>query len=192
MITGIILAAGFSRRMGTEKLLLEINGVRIIERVIKECKSSLLDELILIYRKEEVKEIGEQYSVKAIYNPKADLGQSESVKLGIINSSNPDAYMFIMGDQPFVNSQLINRLIYEYKKSDSTILVPSYSGKNGTPSIFSTIYKEEFLKIQGDKGGRDIIKNNLHLVKIIDIQDEISGFDIDTPMDYKNLADYIK
>lgn len=188
MVTGLILAAGFSKRMGEEKLLLEVDGVKLIERVIRECKNSILDEIILVYRKKEIKEIGEKYGLINVYNPNAHLGQSESLKQGIKKSSNPDAYMFIMGDQPFLNRKLINRLIQEYKKGNSTILIPCHNGKNGTPTIFSSIHKEELFKIQGDKGGRDIIKNNPSIVKKVYIHNEIFVLDIDTPEDYNNLS----
>lgn len=188
MVTGIIFAAGFSKRMGEEKLLLEVGGVKLIERVIRECKNSILDETILVYRKKEIKEIGEKYGLINVYNPDAHLGQSESLKQGIKKSSNPDAYMFIMGDQPFLNRKLINRLIQEYKKSNSTILIPYNNSKNGTPTVFSSIHKKELLEIQGDKGGRDIIKNNPSMVKKVYINNEIFVLDINTPEDYNNLS----
>ena len=64
MITGIILASGFSRRMKADKLLIDIEGSALIERVIKACVDSRLDDIILIYRSEEVKKIGEKYNIK--------------------------------------------------------------------------------------------------------------------------------
>ncbi|HSH36327.1 nucleotidyltransferase family protein [Schnuerera sp.] len=188
MITGIIMAAGFSKRMGEDKLLMEIDGVNMVERVIGSCKNSILDEIILIYRKEEVGKIGEKHQIKTAYNPNAHLGQSESMKLGIKATKTSDAYMFLTGDQPFVTSELIDRLIDEYKKSEYSIVVPYYNGRNGTPTIFSSIYKEELLEVEGDKGGRDIIKKNISSVKKVIITDEKLGFDVDTPKDFKGVV----
>ena len=79
MITGIILASGFSRRMKKDKLLLEVGGMPLVERVIKACWESNLDEIILVYRREEVANIGKKYNVKTIYNANAHLGQSEGL-----------------------------------------------------------------------------------------------------------------
>ena len=124
MITGIIQASGFSRRMKRDKLLMKIEGIPMVERVIQSGKESLLDEIILIYRTEEVKKIGERYKIKTFYNPNAYLGQSEGVKLGVEKSQNSEAYMFLMGDQPFITSSLINKLIEEYKKTGAEIVVP--------------------------------------------------------------------
>lgn len=190
MITGIILASGFSKRMKRDKLLLKIEGMKIVEKVVQACKESVLDEIILIYRKNEVKEIGEKYNIRTIYNPHAYLGQSAGLKLGVINAKNSEAYMFIMGDQPYLKSELIDKLIFEYKRRESTILVPCYNGKNGTPTVFSSIYENELLKVKGDKGGREIIKDNPSEVKRVHINDTKMGLDIDTLDDFKSIVGY--
>lgn len=187
MVTGIILASGFSTRMGQDKLVMKVNGRKIVEWVIKNCKKSLLDEIILIYRKMEVKKCGERHGIKTLYNSKAHLGQSAGVKLGVTASHHSHAYMFIMGDQPLITSQLINKLICEYRKEKTSIIVPCYDGKNGTPTIFPSIYKDELLKIGGDQGGRSIIKRKNSKVRKVCINDGSMGFDIDTPEDYKLL-----
>ena len=88
--------------MGEDKLLMEVDGIKMVERVIGSCEESSLDEVILVYRKEEVRNIGEEYNIKTIYNPKAHLGQSESMKLGIKAAKANDAFMFLMGDQPLL------------------------------------------------------------------------------------------
>ena len=186
MITGIILASGFSKRMKRDKLLMEIEGEKIIERVIKACVVSDLDEIILVYRKDEVRKVGEKHNIKTCYNENAYLGQSEGLKLGVRNSSNTE-YMFLVGDQPFITSELINELIHEYRKSNLPILVPHYNGNRGMPMIISSIYKDEILKIVGDKGARDIVKGNMDKVKIVDIEEAKLGMDIDNEEDLRKI-----
>lgn len=177
------MASGFSKRMGEDKLLMEIDGVKMVERVIRSCKGSSLNELILVYRKEEVRKIGEKYSIKTIYNPNATLGQSESMKLGIKAIKDCQAYMFLMGDQPFITGKLIDRLIEEYKNDKSTIIVPYYNGRNGTPVIFPSRFKDDLLQVEGDRGGRDIIRKNMSSVKKVIIYDGKLGLDVDRKED---------
>ena len=55
------------------------------------------------------------------------------------------------------------------------------------PTIFLAKWKSELLKINGDMGGRDIIKNNLSEVLLIDIDNAREGFDIDTWEDYEEI-----
>jgi molybdenum cofactor cytidylyltransferase len=187
MITGIIQGSGFSRRMKEDKLLLEIDGIKVVERVIKACKESKLDNIVLIYRTSEVKEIGDKYNIKTVYNENAHLGQSEGLKLGVKEAESATSYMFLVGDQPLLTSAIIDKLIQEYKKTKSTILVPFYNGKKGMPMIISSIFKEELLKVEGDKGGRDIVKNNIDIVRKVYFRDEEAGIDIDTQEDLDRL-----
>jgi len=112
MISGIIMASGFSRRMKRDKLLMKINNKQIIKYVIEAAKESNLDEIILVYRREEIKNIGKNYNIKTIYNEKAHLGQCQSIIKGI-EEARGSGYMFLAGDQPFINYILINKLIEE-------------------------------------------------------------------------------
>ena len=188
MITGIIMASGFSSRMEKNKLLLEVDGIKIIERVITSCKNSLLDEIILVYRLAEIKDIGESYGIKTVFNPLAHLGQSSAVILGVKSSKPSNGYMFLVGDQPFLKTQVINRLIQEYSKDDRMIIVPYYNEHIGMPIIFPNRHKDDLLIVKGDKGGREIIENNEHFVKRIYFKDELSGMDIDTMEDLEKLV----
>lgn len=183
-ITGIILASGFSKRMGKEKLLLNIDGIPIIERVITSVKGSKIDEIILVYRNDEIKEIGDKYNIKTIFNENSNLGQSESIKLGLKNSNKfTDGYMFFVGDQPYLDSYIINKIIDKYDNENSKIVIPRYNNKNGNPVLFSSQLKNKLLDLKGDTGGRKII-NETNEVEYIDFKDEKLGIDIDNIEEY--------
>ncbi|NMB08083.1 MAG: NTP transferase domain-containing protein [Tissierellia bacterium] len=187
MITGIILASGYSRRMKKDKLIMNIKDKPMVEWVIKAAVDSKLDEVILVYRTVKVKEIGTKYGIKTLYNPKAYLGQSEGLKLGVRYAQNSSAYMFLVGDMPYINSQLIDKLIDEYKKNLDSLIVPFYNGKQGMPTIFPSLYRESLLNTSGDKGGRDIIKENFNSVKKVYIKEGKLGLDIDNLEDMKKI-----
>ena len=182
------MASGFSKRMGQNKLLMEIEEEKVIERVILACKNSLLDEIILIYRLDEIKEIGLKYKLKTIHNPNAIKGQSEAVKLGVKTSKEENGVMFLVADQPFLDAKVINTLLKEYEKDPSMIVVPFYDNKFGMPIIFPSLFRDELLKVSGDKGGREIIEKNPNLVKKIYYEDKLLGVDIDTMEDYNHLS----
>lgn len=191
MITGIILASGLSRRMKKDKLLIQLGEKTIIEHVVETCANSDLDKVILVYRKEEVKLIGEKYKIDTVYNENSNLGQSESMKLGLIRTQKRSSFMFIMGDQPFINPDLINKLITEYKNSKLPILIPYYNNTRGMPIIMGAEYREELLKVKGDKGGREIVKRDHLNVHKIYIDDQKLGIDIDTEKDLKEVKKWI-
>lgn len=187
MITGIIMASGFSRRMRTNKLTIEIDGVKIIERVIKAAVNSKLDHIIIVYRTEEIRFIGEKYNLKTIYNPVAHLGQSASVIIGTKNSDPKSVLMFFVADQPFLNTGVINRLIDEYNQNVGSIIVPYFNDAFGMPIIFPSKFRHDLQNLLGDKGGREIIYNNPDLVRKVYFKDEILGMDLDKPEDIQAL-----
>lgn len=187
MITGIIMASGFSRRMKRDKLTIEIDGEKIIERVIRAAKNSQLDEIILVYRTDEIKEIGEKYSLKCIYNPVAHLGQSASVIIGTRNSDPKFALMYLVADQPYLTTKVIDRLLEEYRNKEGTIVIPYFNNRFGMPIIFPPRFRSDLLKVVGDKGGREIIDNNPNLLSKVYFKDEILGIDMDRPEDIQAL-----
>lgn len=182
-IAGIIMASGFSRRMGQDKLLLKLSdGMPLVEKVIKAASESDLNEIILVYREPKVEKIGKKYGIKTVYNQHAADGQSAAVKLGVEMAEKfADGYMFLAGDQPFINAQLINKLLCIFKNTTYPILVPLYDGIMGTPTVFTSGFRNELLKITGDEGARSIIRNNPQEVKKVNIPESFRGIDIDTP-----------
>lgn len=191
MITGIILASGLSRRMKRDKLTIKLQGKAIIEYVIEACINSDLDKILLVYRTEEVKEIGKKYDLKLLYNKNPRLGQSQAIKIGLNEIDGNSSFMFLMGDQPLLDSKLINRLIAEYKSLDSKILVPYYDGERGMPAIFPPKYRNELLQVKGDKGGREIIARENSNIHKIHIKKSKMGMDIDTPEDLEEVKKWI-
>ncbi|MBU1056480.1 MAG: molybdenum cofactor cytidylyltransferase [Proteobacteria bacterium] len=188
MVSGIILASGFSKRMKKEKLLLPLSGIPMVEYIIRAAKASHLDEVILIYRNTGIKDIGIKYLDKIVYNDHADQGQSAAVKLGVSAShKETDAYMFLVGDQPFLRETIINILIDNFKKTPSNIVVPVYNGKKGSPVIFPARYKQELLALSGDTGGRIIIEEHKKKLNLVEIENTEAGIDIDTQNEYEKI-----
>lgn len=191
MITGIILASGFSSRMGEDKLLLELNGEVIIESVIKAALDSDLDKVIIVYRQEKVKDIGDKYNIETILNENADLGQSESIKTGVSTIKEESHYMFIMGDQPFLKPAIVNKLIESFKASDKNLMIPYYDGRKGMPSIFAYKYRNDLLELKGDKGGRDLLEEYSWDLEKVYFEERLPGIDIDTKEDLEMVKKWI-
>ena len=190
MISGIILASGFSKRMKQEKLLLPMGGIALVELVIRAARASRLDEVILVYQKKEIEKIGREYGIKAVHNPRADEGQSAAIKLGI-HTAHPetDAFMFMVGDQPFLNPSTINILIDTFQQDPHSIIVPVYNGIRGNPVLFPSGMKELLLALDGDRGGRVLIEKMSDRVNLVSIAEEMPGTDIDTEEDYRRIKD---
>lgn len=159
MITGIILASGFSRRFKSDKLTYKISNRPLVEHVVINCLDSKLDEVIVVYRKNEIFECLKNYDVKLVKNENAEAGMSESLKKGAENAHvDSKGYMIFMGDQILFDSDDIDMMLDEFE-NHRIIIAASYGGKRMTPVLFPACYRDEILKLSGDEGGRSILAN---------------------------------
>ena len=189
MISGIIMASGFSKRMRTDKLLMPVENVPLVKRATIAATNSLLDEIILVYRNIKIIDIiDKSKKIKTVYNNLACLGQSEAMKKGInACDKKTEAYLFMMADQPFLDNITIDKIIELHKKNVKNIIVPLYDSKRGAPVLFPSLFKKALLNIKGDTGGRVIINKYKGAVKYIKISDKRIGADIDTEEDLKRF-----
>ncbi|MDW7671445.1 MAG: nucleotidyltransferase family protein [Bacillota bacterium] len=188
MISAVILASGFAVRMEREKLLLPIDGVPMILKVAHAVAVSSVDETILIYRREEVKEAAGCCVDRTVHNSAAYDGQSEAIRLGL-RSIHPksSACLFIMGDQPLIQAEMINTLIKSAVNAPGKILVPLYGNRPGSPVLFPNVFWPELMQLRGDEGGRKVIRAHPDRVAQIPVAMETAGLDVDTWEEYQEL-----
>lgn len=185
MINAIIMASGLSKRMGENKLLLDFKGIPMIEYAFIEISKCCFNEVIVVSQYEDVLNLSKKYKFKNVYNKKAYIGQSESIKLGILNSSKCDGYMFFVGDQPFIESFYINKIIDKFNEDKSHIIIPKYGGNKGNPVIFPYNKKDELLKLKDDEKGKKVV-NKSSKINYIDVSENML-IDIDNKVDYEKF-----
>lgn len=185
----IIMASGSSKRMNRNKLLINLFGKPLIEWTIELTKKCDFEEIIIVYKDKEVKEIAEKLNIKTIYNKRFEYGQSESIKLALSSLKNKyNGYIFFTGDQPFMKEETIEKIMETFSENGGIVL-PKVNDKNKSPVIFSSIFKNELMEIDGDVGGRIVIKNNIDKVTPVYFNDSLQFFDIDTEEDLKKAKD---
>lgn len=191
----IILASGFSRRMERNKLFLKYKNKTFLDLIIEKLLNINFEKVILVVSDKHLLEKYQNHNVNLIpvFNNKPENGISQSIKEGLscYNSmlcekmiNQVDAYMFFVADQPLLTEKTIKEIINNY---NGTITVPQSSGKNSSPVIFPAKYNEELLKLEGDKGGKQIIEKNCEDVTFVNFDDENELKDIDFLEDYTML-----
>ena len=95
--------------------------------------------------------------------------------------------MFFMADQPFLDVVTVKALNNEFEGNSNYIIIPRFDGKRGSPVIFPCIFKEDFLLLEGDVGGKVIINKNLDKVRFVEVQDAGKLFDVDTNENYEYI-----
>jgi len=194
---GIILAAGISKRFETSKQLLRLSKGYMIEYVIRASLASELNKVFLVlghHRKEILKALSENNKslkntqLELIINRQYHQGMSSSIRAGLTSIKNTfGSVMFLLGDQPLVDSGLINLMLKQYYRSDKNICVPTYKGKRGNPNIFSSEYFSLLENVKGDSGGKDIIIANPDDILKIETDSPACVYDIDTLSDLEEL-----
>jgi molybdenum cofactor cytidylyltransferase len=187
MVSAILLAAGKSERMGKLKQLMPFGQSTILEQAIDNLLGSAVAEVIVVlgYRAEEIKKAIAARPVKIAINPNYYKGMSTSIIAGLeLVARQAQAVMLALGDQPSVDRQIINQLIEEFQRHNKGIVIPTYQGRRGHPIILDIKYKPELLKLKGDIGGREIIKNHPDDILEVAVAAESVISDIDTVSDY--------
>jgi molybdenum cofactor cytidylyltransferase len=190
MISGIVLAAGAAKRMRQQKLLLDFRGKPVLRWVLEAAVSSELDEIICVVRElKEAKQnsLLEHDKLRWIANEKAPEGQSTSVIAGLkAVSPKSEAALFLVGDQPLVNKDLINALIALFRKSAVLIAAPTFQGQTRNPVLFHRELFAELLGLTGDRGGKGLIQKHREKVALLEWQED-AFLDIDVWKDYETL-----
>lgn len=191
MISGIVLAAGASERMGQQKLYLDFKGKPVLRRVLEAALASDLDEVVCAVR--DVSEVQQRISLKHdklrwVCNAKAPQGQSTSIIAGLKTvSPQSEAALFLVGDQPLVKPELINGLIDLFRKTPALIAAPTFRGQTRNPVLFHKDLFPELLELTGDKGGRGLIQKYKDKAAFLKWEEEAPFIDVDHWEDYERL-----
>lgn len=193
MVSGIIMASGYSRRMGFDKLFFPFLNKKIIYYILKASSKSKLSSIICVGKDKKVKtECLKFKNIIFKYNKNAILGQSSSIKIGLKTAPSSLGYMFLPADQPFIDENIINFIIDVFLKNQNSIIVPIFNNNWSSPCIFPYDLKSELLNLQNDEKGKKLIHAYKKRVKTIEFSNSIAGFDLDTPDDLKLLKFFYK
>jgi molybdenum cofactor cytidylyltransferase len=187
-ITAILLAAGESRRFGSNKLAHLYNGKPILHHTLDKLVSiSVIDQIVVVVNPiSGVPCSVSSDDVKRVVNFDYKQGMGTSLREGVkACSDNTDAYLIALADMPHVKQRTIEVLIEEYKKMAKEILIPTYEDQKGHPIIMSARFKEEILKLNQDRGARDVIKENESCVGYVTVEDKGVLLDVDVVGDIK-------
>lgn len=190
-LSGLVLGAGMSSRLGQPKQLLPYSGTTLLEWVIDQAHSShALDELIVVLGAASV-QVRDQISfgaARVVENPDYGQGCSASYNAGI-GALNPlsSGLMILLGDQPGVDREIIEMAAAGWRKSGALVSLCSYRGRKGHPMIFSSVLYPDLRNLHGDKAAWKLVDARAAEVDLVEIDRDFPE-DIDTWEDYQRIA----
>lgn len=188
MIWAMILAAGESKRMGKPKLLLPYGEKTIIETIVKTVVSSNVENTLIILGsdREKIEEKIKNSPVKIVYNRDFRSGMLSSVQCGF--KAVPEetrAVLVVLGDQPKISADVINKLIDAYKSTGKGIVLPVYKKERGHPVLIDMKYRSEVENLSPEVGLRGTVYNHPEDILEVDVETSSIFQDIDYEADYK-------
>jgi molybdenum cofactor cytidylyltransferase len=190
MIGAIVLAAGQSRRMGTQKLLLPLGNQPVVARVVDEVLRSPVWPVLVVVGAEGQKIVAALPGrcVTPIENPDFHGDMLSSVRCGL--GALPDeceAALVVLGDQPGVTAGIIERLCEAFAAHGRGLVVPACRGRRGHPVLLASRYREEVLTRYDGIGLRGLLAAHPDDMLEVEIDFPWAFEDLDTPEDYQRI-----
>jgi molybdenum cofactor cytidylyltransferase len=181
----IVLAAGKSSRMGRNKLLLEVDGATVLDRLLAFL-TSVLGEVIVVTGNdpEPIRAVAESRGARVVHNPNYEEGMTTSFQAGL-RAASADAVFLVLGDQIGLEPGLLRRMIDVMERDQSALIVsPAYGGRRGHPTLFRRPLFSEIFGIRGEETLKDVVLGHESEHRTVE-GDEWTVIDLDTPEDYE-------
>jgi molybdenum cofactor cytidylyltransferase len=190
--TGLVLAAGSSRRMGSPKQLLQVRGKPLLELVVGHACDSSLDDVLVVLgaAADEIRGRVDFGRARVLVNPDHAAGMASSLKAGLASlADDVDRAVVILGDQPDVDAALLNRLLELEETSGLPAAALSFNGLLHPPVVLKRELWGDLMTLEGDVGCRAVIRARPELVARLSVETDLAHpVDVDTPADYDRLV----
>jgi molybdenum cofactor cytidylyltransferase len=195
-VAGILLAAGTSSRMGRPKQLLPFGDTSLLDHALQQTLRSELDRIVLVlgHKAQEIR----TYLNTDLNHPKLAVLENADYRNGISSSllcglreveDVFDHVMVILGDMPYITSDLINLLIRQYLASGQALGAINTKTGRSHPVILGRRFYPDLHRLEGDVGARDLFARFPDELCLVDPGETYQDLDIDTPEDYEAVRD---
>ena len=190
-VSAVVLAAGFSRRMGRDKLTLPLEGGTVLGETLRKLAPAGVRETIVVLNpasavsREQLGRLG----VKVVVNEKSHRGIATSLQAGLAAvAPGSQGVIFVLGDQPLIPTAAYQRLLESYRRRLPQVAYPVYRGRRGNPVIFDRRCWSQLLELEGDRGGRQLFSGiPSEEILAVAMEGEEILLDLDTPGDYEQM-----
>ena len=182
----LILAAGRSQRMGERnKLLIEVDGQPMVRHAALAALAAGLEPILVVtgHAPDAVEAALHGLPVRFVHNPDHRDGLSTSLRAGLeALGETGDGVVVCLGDMPQINRAHLDRLIAAFAPADGrSIVVPTHHGRRGNPVLWSRRYFPQMRALEGDVGARHLFAQHAADVHEVEMDDDATLVDVDTP-----------
>lgn len=186
----VLLAAGESRRMGTPKQLLDVNGIPMIRRATLSALVASMDPVVVVCGAagDDVRAAVGDLPVRVVDNIRWHEGVGSSIRagLGAAMECRLDAIIVALGDQPLLTAATFRHLAATWQRERTPVVASEYSGTVGAPALFARSMFGRLLALPADQGCKKVILE-LPAREVARCACPDAAVDIDTPDEYARL-----
>lgn len=184
-VAGVLLAAGEGTRLGGPKALVELGGVRLVDRGVRLLRDGGTAPVVVVTGAAAVELLG----VITVHNPDWRSGMGSSLAAGLrALPAGTRAAVLALADQPLVGAGAVQRLIGAYLDGAS-VAVAAYHGAPRNPVLLAREHWPEVIRLaDGDVGARPFLRAHPELVRVVECADTGRPDDVDTPEDLARVG----
>ncbi|MEP7018067.1 MAG: nucleotidyltransferase family protein [Actinomycetota bacterium] len=185
-VTGLVLAAGASNRLGHPKQLLAFQGATLLDATLSVARACGFDQLLVALgaASRQVRASVDLSNAEVVENPAYGSGCSSSISAGLRSvDDRTDGLVLLLGDQPGIDPADVARLISEH---DAPMAVCRYDDGLGHPMWFRRDLFAELSELHGDKAVWRLLHSGRYDVREVPVEGVIPR-DVDTMQDYAAL-----
>lgn len=183
----IYLAAGNSRRFGSNKLLYELDGKplyrHLLDRLVRLCTRHPEWEVVVVTQYPVIYDELVKSNIHVVFSPDSYKGASYSVRAGLEAAVEARACVFFVADQPYFTEKSAEAFLETMERNQAGLGCVACGERTGNPVWFSREYFPELLKLKEDQGGRKVLKKHPKKISYFPITDERELQDMDTQFD---------
>ena len=193
MITGLILAAGESRRMGRDKALLNFRGKTFLQTLIDNLGAAGIANVTVVlgHNAGIIQRAVNLTAVQVVVNREYERGQTSSLQAGLaaMAANPPEAVMLCLVDHPAIPAEVIAKLKQHFESTHPPVLIPTHKGERGHPVIISEKLFAELLALPPGEPANVLIRKYHDATQFVDVADRGILIDVDEPRTYEHLED---
>jgi broad specificity phosphatase PhoE/CTP:molybdopterin cytidylyltransferase MocA len=193
---GVILAAGYSSRMGEFKALLDVGGKPAAARLADALREAGAAEVVLVtgYEREKLTELIRATGALEAFNERFADGMFTSVKAGLekalsLTGGSASAFLLLPADCPLAPASAIRALLDAHRENPGRFIVPCYRGKKGHPLLIPAELVPEILAHEGKGGLKAVTDRHDDMIRV-ETDDEGVVLDMDSPAGYEEIKAY--
>lgn len=194
-IDALIIAAGYSSRMGAFKPLLSFGDNNIIGTIIQKLGALNTGSIIVVsgYNHELLQSELKEYPVHLVLNEEYERGMLSSIQCGLrAVSKTARGVLICLVDQPFIGGDMLRKIAAAFAEGSAGIVLPCYRGKHGHPVIISRKYFDEVFGLDESIGLRQLMQRHQDDIYEVDVSTDDILRNINTWEDYTRELERLK